>query len=275
MTSPPEIRIQILSDLHLESPVAYDLFEIIPEAPYLALIGDIGHVEDKGLFTFLKQQLQQFRTVLFLFGNHEPYESSFPSAKAKMRDFEESIKKERQAGKSTLGTFVFLDQTRFDLSPRITILGCTLFSRIRPEQSDHVSFGLNDFHRIKDWTVEQHTDAHTADLAWLNERVSTIAETEPERRIVILTHYSPTLDFRSVDPAHTSSRISSGFMTDLSEEGCCKNAAITAWAFGHTHYNCDFSTDLTGMRLLTNQRGYYFSQAKGFEPGKVLVLTSL
>ncbi|KAK3372637.1 hypothetical protein B0H63DRAFT_527469 [Podospora didyma] len=35
----------ILSDLHLESPKAYDIFDIEPKAPYLALLGDIGNVE--------------------------------------------------------------------------------------------------------------------------------------------------------------------------------------------------------------------------------------
>ncbi|QPG94137.1 hypothetical protein C2857_004943 [Epichloe festucae Fl1] len=38
--------IQIFSDLHLESPKAYDLYNIPPKAPYLALalLGDIGNV---------------------------------------------------------------------------------------------------------------------------------------------------------------------------------------------------------------------------------------
>lgn len=36
--------IQILSDLHLESLKAYDLYTIPLKAPYLALLGDIGNV---------------------------------------------------------------------------------------------------------------------------------------------------------------------------------------------------------------------------------------
>ncbi|RYP91189.1 hypothetical protein DL770_002666 [Monosporascus sp. CRB-9-2] len=34
--------IQILSDLHLEAPRAYDVFEITPRTPYLALLGGIA-----------------------------------------------------------------------------------------------------------------------------------------------------------------------------------------------------------------------------------------
>ncbi len=274
MAKETEIRMQIMSDLHLEKPAAYDVFEIPPAAPHLALIGDIGHANDAGLYDFLRQQLTNFETVFFLLGNHEPYHSSWDYAKSKLREFQETTDDERQANKG-LGRFVFLDRTRFDLSSKVTVLGCTLYSRIDPEQSDHVSFGLNDFYHIKDWTVEDHTDAHATDLAWLNEQVSTLATTHPHRQIIILTHHSPTSDSRSVDPNHASSKISSGFMTDLSAETCWTNANVKLWAFGHTHFNCDFVDEKTGKRLYANQRGYYFSQAGRFEPQKTVCMDGL
>ena len=51
------VEFQILSDLHLENPSAYDVFGISPHAPYLALLGDISVVEDAGFFTFIETQL--------------------------------------------------------------------------------------------------------------------------------------------------------------------------------------------------------------------------
>jgi hypothetical protein len=41
------MAVQILSDLHLEAPKAYDVFNIIPKAPYLALLGNIGNVASR------------------------------------------------------------------------------------------------------------------------------------------------------------------------------------------------------------------------------------
>ena len=38
------MALQILSDLHLDAPKAYDVFKIVPKAPYLALLGDVGNV---------------------------------------------------------------------------------------------------------------------------------------------------------------------------------------------------------------------------------------
>src|ERR1700712_3903432 len=120
--------IQILSDLHLETLKSYDVFEITPAAPYLALLGDIGCVNDLGYFEFLEKQLPKFKIVFVLLGNHEPYYSSWELAKQKLRDIEKELWEKNTDGK--LGKLVFMDQTRYDLSPTTTILGCTLFSNI-------------------------------------------------------------------------------------------------------------------------------------------------
>ncbi|MCJ1366316.1 hypothetical protein MMC16_005444 [Acarospora aff. strigata] len=260
--------IQLLSDLHLETPKSYDIFDITPTAPYLALIGDIGCLKDNDYIPFIERQLPKFRVVFLLLGNHEPYHSSWVTVIEKLRAFEGKTRKKQADGGT--GSFIFLDQTRYDLSSDITILGCTLYSNIVPSQSDHVSFGLNDFYHIDDWTVEQHNEAHLADLDWLNAQVRSIAEGEPHRKIIILTHHSPSTSPEAVDPAHAQSKISSGFSSDLSAEVCWTSQNVKVWAFGHTHFNCDFLDPGTGKRIVTNQRGYYFRQSAGFDERKVI-----
>lgn len=266
------VEIQILSDLHLENPSAYNVFDISPHAPYLALLGDIGVVVDAGLFTFIRTQLAQFQVVFFLLGNHEPWQSTWPKAKAKLSEFSDSVKERRKsadAAENPLGEFVLLDRSRYDLSPDVTILGCTLWSNISEEHKERLSFGINDFYYISEWDVEEHIRRHRADLDWLNGEVAQIAESEPERKIVVLTHYSPvTTDARAVHPKHSNSPLSSGFATDLSRQECWINPQVSLWAFGHTHYNTDYTEDTTGKRVISNQRGYYFSQAPGFDIAK-------
>ncbi|KAL4971053.1 Ser/Thr protein phosphatase superfamily [Aspergillus stella-maris] len=261
--------IQIVSDLHLETPAAYDVFEITPNAPYLALLGDIGYVKDDGYFEFLRKQLTAFEIVFLVLGNHEAYNSTWHEARLRVHRFSEDINKSTTQEKA-FGKFVLLDQTRYDVSPTKTILGCTLFSRVTEEQHDWVSFGLNDFYRIKDWTVEDHNEAHCADLAWSNQQVESISRLEPERRIVVFTHHSPVTHKGAVDPRHATSNISSGFMSDLSGEECWMNQSVKLWAFGHTHFNCDYKDETSENRVVTNQRGYYFAQSAGFECGKVI-----
>ena len=165
-----------------------------------------------------------------------------------------------------MGSFIFLDQTRYDLSADVTVLGCTLFSRVSEAHKEHVSYGLNDFYNIRDWTVDDHTAAHDADLAWLNGQVAYIASSEPDRKIVVFTHHSPlTQDPRAVDPRHVNSSLSSGFATDLSEQEVRKSPLVKLWAFGHMHFNVSYIEESTEKIVVSNQRGYYFSQATGFD----------
>lgn len=266
-----DIRLQILSDLHLESPAAYDIFNINPKAPFLALLGDIGYVMDEGFFPFLRKQLATFRVVFLVLGNHEAYHSSWTETKSNVERFKHDIDEASRSGEA-LGKLVLLDQTRYNISPTLTILGCTLFSCITEEQMESVSFGLNDFYHIRDWSIEAHREAHVADLSWLNREIDSISRLEPDRKVIILTHYCPSTHENVVDPKHSNSKLSSGFMTDLSNEQCWQRENVTFWAFGHTHFNCDFRDLTTGKRVVSNQRGYYFSQSTGFNAEKVVEL---
>jgi hypothetical protein len=275
------MKLQILSDLHMESPRAYDFYEIKPSAPHLALLGDIGCVSHPGYLDFLTAQLAQFRTVFHLLGNHEPYGSTWDEAIKTLRAFQEQNRHERARPPSPesdgIGEYVLLDRDEFHLpGHNLTILGCTLFSDVPAASTDDVSFGLNDFFRIGGWTVEQHVEAHRRDVAWLNERVADIAREAPGRRVVVLTHHSPTVGARTVNPRFAASKISSGFATDLSGEECWRAENVILWAFGHTHYNFDRFHDWeTGKLVYSNQRGYYFAQAAGFLEEDMVDLSDL
>ena len=194
------------------------------------------------------------------------------TAKQKVHAFAERMESLRAT--STIGRFVFLDRTRFDLSPTLTILGCTLFSNVTEEQKEPVSTRLVDFRDIVDWTVSDHNASHASDLRWLNSQVFEIGHQEPQRDILVFTHHSPCNDPRANDPRHKNSEVTSGFVTDLGDQECWRNPAVKLWAFGHTHFNCDFWDENTGKRVAANQKGYYsfpqetFAMKKAFLVGK-------
>lgn len=259
---------QVISDLHLETSPSYD-FDIKRTAPNIALLGDIGQVIDDGLFTFLERLLNKYWNVFFLLGNHEPVGTSWETAKARVHAFAEKM--ENLRGRSTLGRFVFLDRTRFDVTNDLTILGCTLFSDIDSEQAMEVGRRLIDFNHIHGWTVDDHVVAHGGDLGWLNQQVRDIQEREPHRSIAIFTHHSPTVDSRAVDPRHAGSRVSSGFCSDLAGEACWESQSVVFWGFGHTHFNCDFIHQ-EGKRVAANQKGYLHGLQQSFDAGKVFTI---
>lgn len=280
------VTIQILSDLHLEAPQAYDVFEIVPKARHLALLGDIGNVvkHKTAFLAFLTKQLRQFSTVLFVPGNHEAYHSTWPATLATLQALEADVGKD-----ASLGAFVLLDRRAYQVPDTdVVLLGCSLFSLVPPTSEADVGLGLNDFyHTGGAWDVPAHNDAHRRDLAWLNAQAGALARRGDVARVAVLSHWSPSTDPRAVDPRHRGggSRLASAFATDLSGEPCFAACdKVRLWAFGHTHFNCDFLVQRGGqegergsggggmapLRLLANQRGYYFAPAQGFDGEKTV-----
>ncbi|KAK9458854.1 uncharacterized protein V1516DRAFT_681363 [Lipomyces oligophaga] len=264
-----EMEIQILSDLHLEDPEEYDTFRIEAKAPYMALLGDIGNVCDRGFFDFIRKQLNIFQIVFLVFGNHEAHHSSWPKVKSQTREFERHVNQLYKSG-MIFGNFVLLDENRYDLSSKVTILGCTLFTRVNNEETTRIKHSLRDFYIIDRWSIDLHKKTHNSNLEWLNHQVEQISHNEPERIIAILTHHCPSTQKNVTDPSHAESTISAGYMSDLSHEPCWQNCSVRLWAFGHTHYNCDFRDMDTGKRIISNQRGYQFGKSKGFDRSKVI-----
>ncbi|TVY89183.1 Uncharacterized protein LAWI1_G005617 [Lachnellula willkommii] len=269
------VKIQLMSDLHLETPQArptYQDFEIAPECQYLALLGDIGNVVDNRLFEFLESQLRSFKVVFYLLGNHEPFGMTQLDAQTTVRAFGHKMEELRSSAGSTLGKFVFLDQTRYDLTEEVTVLGCTLFSQIANDQRESVSLFCSDFSEIHDWTADAHNAAHQSDLRWLNTQVGHIVQHEPHREILVFTHHSPTLLEEANDPRHLddAAQVRSAFVTDLSDEECWNNANVKLWAFGHTHFNCDFVDLGTKRRVVSNQKGYRRTELDTFDVAKVV-----
>ncbi|KAF2435007.1 hypothetical protein EJ08DRAFT_668033 [Tothia fuscella] len=253
---PPQF--QIVSDLHLETPLlrpSYSKYTQEIEARHLCLLGDIGLVKDDGLFHFLETLLKKTPNliILYVLGNHESYQMTLAAGKQKLRDFEEKITKEYPGSPR----FVFLDRKRCDINNRVSVLGCTLWSRILPEQMQRVSTALTDFNErngIREWTPSDHLEEHRKDLAWLNDQVQRIEKEEPERQIVIFTHHSPTVDSRANNPRHVGSPFSSGF--------------VKLWAVGHTHFSCDYREEGSGKLVVANQKGYSRIGDVGREEGQ-------
>ena len=285
-TSRSMAAIQILSDLHLEAPKAYDTFTITPAAPYLALLGDIGNAgaHREEMFAFLTHQLRAFRAIFFIPGNHEAYHSTWPETLSALRDFEMAIAL-RQENDPSLGLFVLMNRASFRIPSNLSgsgdmlVLGCSLFSHVPSSRSADVALRLNDFYNTGDeWDVRAHNAAHKRDVAWLNEQVANADRDSSIKDVVILTHWSPSLDERALEPRHKGSTVESAFSTDLTCEGCWLGSKVKVWACGHTHFNFEFLADRgegrVPLRIVTNQRGYYFRPSERFDARKIIKLGS-
>ncbi|KAI0651953.1 Ser/Thr protein phosphatase protein [Trametes meyenii] len=274
------IRIQVLSDLHLEflsprrplvhfdgqqrSPSEHYQYDFPASAEVLALLGDIGVTQDGRLFGWMRSQLKRFKTVLYLSGNHEPYTSSLEESYAKLSAFESECEvfHANADAEEPFGRFVLLNRTRYDLSSTVTVLGCTLWSRL---DFGSIVATIRDFEHIHDFTPTTYRSLHKQDLAWLEQSIADIAAHEPHRKVIVMTHHAPTVDGTS-NPQHTGSLTSSAYHTELTGGPCWKEP-VKIWAFGHTHWACDFERQ--GVRVVSNPKGYGGGGAL-FTPEKVI-----
>ena len=272
MASP---RFQIISDLHLETPLskpAYTYFSqpsnFPLEADNLLLLGDIGLIADAApLLTFLRSLLRRNPRlqIFYVLGNHEFYRMTLENATAKVQTWETTLTKEFGA------RFHVMNRTRIDISPTLTLLGCTLWSSVPQPAQREVAAALKDFdekHGIWDRSVLDHNADHAADVSWLNNTIAAIETDESEREIIVLTHHCPTTDPRANSKRFPPERpMNSAFRTDVSAEKCWTSPNVKVWAYGHTHFSCQFiaSTGDEGQRKLvvSNQKGYAYEGGKG------------
>ena len=260
------LKIQVASDLHIEfyrefSRIPEDI--IVPNAPILALVGDIGLAKTDILKQFLYYQTQRFEHVLYLAGNHEFYNPRQGRTQHTVSEQMEWLREICQE-KSNLH---FLERSVVDIQG-VVILGTTLWSHVPTSKASLAERSMNDYHlsfveKDKTMGVEDTNREFDMDILWLQRHIEYITKEHGKKRpIVVLTHHTPSMEGTS-NPVYDHSDLSVCFSTDLVR---LLQPPIKAWVSGHTHWNFDISFPSTKdgdddneeetTRLVSNQRGY-------------------
>lgn len=228
------MRLLVLSDVHLErapfTPPATD-------ADMVVLAGDI-HNGAAGI----QWAKQAFRVpVLFVAGNHEPFEGEFFAVSAAIRD----------AAAGSCVEVLECGERRYE---GVRFLGCTLWTdySLAPEAQRaaviEVGRKLNpDYRQIRygarAFAPEDSIELHRAQRDWLERRLA-----EPFiGTTVVVTHFAPHPG--SIGSAWTGHPANPGFVVNL--EHLMGIPAL--WIHGHTHTFFDYA--VSGTRILCNPRG--------------------
>ncbi|KAE8356060.1 calcineurin-like phosphoesterase [Aspergillus coremiiformis] len=243
----PSLAFQVLSDLHLEINQQYLSYEIPACAQHLILAGDIGRLVDYDDYRdFLQRQTDRFHLVFLVLGNHEFYNGSFTAGLERARQLEQEP--------SLNGRLIILDRKRYDIpGSRISVLGCTLWSKVPDESRDIVQSKIKDFQKITGWTIDDHNATHAADLAWLVGEIQSIGrdnDIAEKRSIIVVTHHAPLLQ-RTSAPQNARNPWRFAFGTDILSRA---SNGVKVWVFGHTHYTTEFKEGK--VKMVSNQRGY-------------------
>lgn len=275
------VEIQVVSDLYqtyhyrfYESD-KYTPLTIEPKALYLALLGNVGRVVEQkdAFFTFIRSQLTKFEVMFFVPGNHEAWHSSWAETLESLREFERQTLND-----DSLGDFIVMDRRSYQIpGTGVVILGCSLFSYLEPRYHLDFEWAPIDFLTISDWNAEKHNQMHERDLQWLNLEVVKMEWNMVDPKVVILTHWSPSRDPRSIYPPYSFRAVEK--TTDLFREICFTSPLVKAWAFGHTDHVCDFMAERDdgagSLQILSHPHGFDVNQpSAGWDGGKVIHVPS-
>jgi len=253
MKGEPFVKIQVLSDLHLEM----NSCEVPVVGDVIVLAGDID-VGTEGI-AWAKEQFAG-RPVVYVAGNHEFYRRLFPDLLDELR---------AEADGSNV---VFLENDAFVIGG-VRFLGTTLWTDFtlngHARQAINMAaakHGINDFRAIKKATGEllrpaDVAEAHRRSVQWLRARLSEAHEGPT----VVVTHHVPCI--MSTHPQNRFDPLTAAFVNNL--ENLILDHQPAIWISGYTHYCSDYRIGNT--RLISNQRGYSdLDDTGGFDPGLVI-----
>lgn len=215
------IKIQVLSDLHLEflkaiPKIFKPKFSQKPQfvkAPYLFLAGDIGYPKsDRGIWLqFINLCEQYYDKIFYVSGNHEAYNSEYYETINTIKDVFKSKPK-----------FVFLEPGV------VSNIGCTLWSNV-----NQIGFAsLNDGAYIKIKKDNIIHNLYHQDVLEFHEKDKTWLESPVDSNTIVMTHHLPSFDFIAEKYKYQRyNNLNTGFASELDSI----LLRSRAWIYGHTH----------------------------------------
>lgn len=253
------LKIQVVSDIHIEFWGNSKRKFFKPSADVLAMLGDIGCVaSDEGFreyAKFVQSLLPLYKMIIIITGNHEYYfnKSSSepkPSGTSVMSACDKKIKKLCTTDKK----LVFLQNNSLKMTidkQNYLIVGSTLWTWIPENKRKAIQSRMNDYENIytqSESGIEKITSDHIAKLHVKNRRYITGQITRAKKlnaKVIVLTHHKP---YKS---EKTKSEWDSAYESDLSK---LFKLPLVCWCYGHTHVKDD--TTINGIRFVSNPKGY-------------------
>jgi Icc-related predicted phosphoesterase len=243
------LRIQIISDLHLE----FGPLELpASDGDVLVAAGDIA-VGKEG-----HRWLQRMPCpVVYVAGNHEYWRHDL------------FMLKETLTRMSQRGNVHFLENRSIEIEG-VRFVGCTLWTDFHygdPTIMAEMFMVMNDFRYIANGSRSVRprdlVDLNLESRRWLEQELST----PHSGRTVVVTHHAPLMRSWYTKRGEDATRFAyCNALDDL-----MSHRQIDLWVHGHIHETSDYFAH--GVRVVCNPRGYYnYREVPDFEPTKIVSL---
>lgn len=242
-TIPKKLKIQYLSDIHLEfydlTKIPRILSNIKPISDICILAGDIGYPFEKTYEVFLKGINNKFSHIFLIHGNHEYYQLK----KNKDKTMEEIINKTHDIiSSNNLKNIHFLNNSYYDLG-KYRFVGSVLWTQLLNEK-----YLINDSNHIDNFSIRNNNDLHDKNKKFIKDMIDESIKLNKE--MIMITHHLPSYKLNDEKYAryHNYNQCFSSNCEDL-----IKNP-IKCWFFGHTHV--EKNMNINGIRCVANPIGY-------------------
>lgn len=234
------MKFQYISDLH-------GIAKIPTAAENLIIAGDLVNPRSDEFRKFLEVQAKNFRSVIFVPGNHEYYGNNLEDTDVHMQHI-----------CNQLG--VYFLQCKSILIDDTYILGTTLWSETDPS----IEFYLNDYRRITHspqnlrFTWDKSLELYRGNCWWLDDEI----HKHQDDKLVVVTHHLPSYDL--IHPIYQQySYMNQGFASHADH---LIRPPVKTWVFGHSHACVD--KVINNVRCVSNTRGYTYEHIDGFDLSK-------
>jgi Icc-related predicted phosphoesterase len=227
----------LASDLHYEfhRDGGQTLTAELPDTEVIVVAGDLASAGC--LWDSLVLLLGKYEHVVFVFGNHEFYGSSFQAVRQSIQKLRHRMPKMRRGMR--LGELHLLDNSTCEIDGQ-RFVGTTMWFPREPGIEFKHQF-LNDFNAIKGATRRIYEENEQA-LEFLVDTV--------EADDVVVTHHLPTR--KSVHPRWQNSKYNCFYLCDV--EALIHDRQPKVWCHGHTHDSMLYLVGRT--RVVCNPFGY-------------------
>lgn len=254
------MKVRILSDLHLnfsefEVPIGDDDKNTI-----LVLAGDICEIyQGKTRYKeFFKDVTDRFKLVLYVFGNHEYYGTSY------LRAHDQFL---RECG--DLDRLKILKEEVIEIDG-VVFIGTTLWSDMdkgNPLAMTEAKMSMNDYFEIRTGNCQTPYSRrllpsdtlkdHYVMKTWLWDEVAKAKQAN--KKIVVVTHHHPS--YMSISDRYKGDSLNGCYTSEMFDEIYDNGPEV--WLCGHMHNIKDYMINNT--RIICNPRGYVSKSGTGTE----------
>jgi predicted phosphodiesterase len=264
------VKIQIVSDIHLEFRGENFQKIIKPSAPILFLLGDIcacGTTDDFNIYKkFITFISTKFKYIFHVPGNHEYYtvgnknitvDDTIIGIDNKIRNFTKEF-----------NNVLFLNNNveRLKIGKKTYVfIGSTLWTYINPSDRKLVAGLMNDYqyiymnstpkkqtikqNPIRKFNVDDMSIMHTNSVKYITDEMKNI---KPDEVAILLTHHKPIKDSNTKDP------INQAYESDLKD--IIIHEPFKLACFGHTHVK--YNKIINNVTVISNPKGYISQKTK-------------